>query len=91
MRVMRCLFKHLIFPNSLVTADSFYASFTNCIQKIPIPHLTRPMKQKFLHKRKLSSVFINCRGVPVQWAHGHVPTQYFEIYVAVHPQFRRPC
>ena len=25
------------------------------------------------------------RAVFVWWAHGHVPTQYFEIYVAVHP------
>ena len=31
-------------------ADSFYANFTNMtFQKIPIPHLTRTMKQKFLH------------------------------------------
>ena len=36
--------------NSLVNADSFYANFTNTtFQKIPIPHLTRPMRQKFLH------------------------------------------
>ena len=32
-------------PTSLVNADSFYATF----QKIPIPHLTRTMKQKVLH------------------------------------------
>ena len=25
------------------------------------------------------------RAVFVWWAHRHVPTQYFEIYVAVHP------
>ena len=25
------------------------------------------------------------RAVFVWWAHGHVPTQYFDIYVAVHP------
>ena len=28
---------------------------------------------------------VHCRAVFVRWAHGHVPTQYFEIYVAVHP------
>ena len=38
------------YTNSLINADSFYANFTNkTIQKIPIPHLTRPMRQKFLH------------------------------------------
>ena len=38
------------YTNSLVNADSFYANFTNTtFQKIPIPHLTRTMKQKFLH------------------------------------------
>ena len=36
--------------NSLVNADSFYANFTNTtFQKIPIPHLTHTMQQKFLH------------------------------------------
>ena len=38
------------YTNSLVNADLFYANFTNTtFQKIPIPHLTRTMKQKFLH------------------------------------------
>ena len=38
------------YTNSLDNADSFYAKFTNTtFQKIPIPHLTRTMKQKFLH------------------------------------------
>ena len=38
------------YTNSLVNADSFYANFTNMtFQKIPIPHLTRSMKQKILH------------------------------------------
>ena len=37
------------YTNSLVKADSFYTNLTNPnFQKIPIPHLTRPMKQKFL-------------------------------------------
>ena len=36
--------------NSLFNVDSFYANFTNTtFQNIPIPHLTRTMKQKFLH------------------------------------------
>ena len=40
----------LQYTNSLVNADSFYANFTNTtFQKIPIPHLTRTMKRKFLH------------------------------------------
>ena len=39
-----------MYTNSLVNADSFYANFNNTtFQKVPIPHLTRPMKQKFLH------------------------------------------
>ena len=38
------------YTNSLVNADSFYENFTiTTFQKIPIPHLTRPMRQKFLH------------------------------------------
>ena len=31
------------------------------------------------------------RAVSVRWAHGHVPTQYIEIFVALHPQFQRLC
>ena len=33
------------------------------------------------------TLWYGCRSrvVFVCWAHGHVPTQYFEIYVAVHP------
>ena len=52
---MRIFLKYQCFipplsTNSLVNADSFYANFTNAdFQKIPIPHLTRTMKQKFLH------------------------------------------
>ena len=39
-----------VYTKSLVNADSFYANFiTTTFQKIPIPHLTRTMKQKFLH------------------------------------------
>ena len=39
-----------MYTNSLVNTDSFYMNFTNTtFQKIPIPHLTRTMKQKFLH------------------------------------------
>ena len=39
----------LIYTNSLVNADTFYANFTNTtFQKITIPHLTRTMKQKVL-------------------------------------------
>ena len=30
------------------------------------------------------------RAVSVRWAHGHVPTQYIKIFVALHPQFQRP-
>ena len=42
--------KNLNYTNTLVNADSFYANFTNTtFQKIIIPHLTRTMKQKFLH------------------------------------------
>ena len=41
--------KNLKYTNSLVNAGSFYTNFPNTtFQKIPIPHLTRPMKQKFL-------------------------------------------
>ena len=36
--------------NSLVNADSFYANFANIpFKKIPVPHLTHTIKQKFLH------------------------------------------
>ena len=35
---------------SLVNTNLFYTNFTNMhFQKVPIPHLTRTMKQKFLH------------------------------------------
>ena len=35
---------------SLVNTNSFNTNFTNThFQKVPIPHLTRTMKQKFLH------------------------------------------
>ena len=38
------------YTNSLLIADSFYANFTNVnFQKIAIPHLTRPMKDKLFH------------------------------------------
>jgi hypothetical protein len=38
------------YTDSLVNADSFYANFTDTnFQKIPIPHIKRTMKQKFLH------------------------------------------
>ena len=44
---------HLFFVSytkSLVNMNSFYTNFTNThFQKVPIPHLTRTMKQKFLH------------------------------------------
>ena len=37
------------YTNSLVNADSFCVNFTNTtFYKIPIPHLTCPMEQKFL-------------------------------------------
>ena len=31
------------------------------------------------------------QGRICRWAYGHVLTQYFETYVAVHLHFRRPC
>ena len=38
------------YTKSLVNTNSFYKNFTNRhFQKVPIPHLTRTMKQKFLH------------------------------------------
>ena len=38
------------YTKSLVNTNSFYTNFTNThFQNIPIPHLTRTMKQKFLH------------------------------------------
>ena len=44
------MIKKSIYTNSLVNVDSFYTNFTNTtFQKFPIPHLTRPMGQKFLH------------------------------------------
>ena len=39
-----------LYTKSLVNTNSFYTNFTNThFQKVPIPHLTRTMKQKFLH------------------------------------------
>ena len=39
-----------LYTKSLVNINSFYTNFTNThFQKDPIPHLTRTMKQKFLH------------------------------------------
>ena len=39
-----------LYYKSLVNANSFYVNFINThFQKVPIPHLTRTMKQKFLH------------------------------------------
>ena len=39
-----------IYTKSLVNTNSFYTNFTNThFQKVPIPHLTRTMKQKFFH------------------------------------------
>ena len=39
-----------IYTKSLVNTNLFYMNFTNThFQKVPIPHLTRTMKQKFLH------------------------------------------
>ena len=35
--------------------------------------------------RTSSFSYYQDRAVSVRWAHGHVPTQYFEIYLAVHP------
>ena len=41
--------KKLMYTNSLVNADSFYANFTSTtFQKIPIPHSTSTKKQIFL-------------------------------------------
>ena len=40
----------LTFTKSLVNTNSFYTNFINThFQKVPIPHLTGTMKQKFLH------------------------------------------
>ena len=40
----------IMYTKSLVNTNSFYTNFTNThFQKVPIPHLTRTMKQKFLH------------------------------------------
>ena len=39
-----------LYTKSLVNTNSFNTNFTNRhFQKVPIPHLTRTMKQKFLH------------------------------------------
>ena len=41
---------HFKYTKSLVNTNSFYTNFTNThFQKVHIPHLTRTMKQKFLH------------------------------------------
>ena len=53
MTIFACLVSKIIdvrnYTNSLVNTDSFYANFTHTtFQKIPIPHLTHTMKQKFL-------------------------------------------
>ena len=46
--------------NSLVNTDSFYSNFSdNTFQKVPITHLTCPMKQKISSLCKFLSVFIN--------------------------------
>ena len=46
----RCLFERSILTKSLVNMNSFYTNFTKThFQKVPIPHLTRTMKQKFLY------------------------------------------
>ena len=38
------------YTKSLFNTNSFYTNFTNThFEKVPIPHLTRTMKQKFLH------------------------------------------
>ena len=40
----------LMYTKSLVNTNLFNTNFTNThFQKVPIPHLTRTMKQKFLH------------------------------------------
>ena len=45
-----CTLCTCIYTKSLVNTNSFYKNFTNThFQKVPIPHLTRTMKQKFLH------------------------------------------
>ena len=41
--------RNMNYTKSLVNTNSFYTNFTNTdFQKVPIPHLTRTMKQKFL-------------------------------------------
>ena len=40
----------ILYTKSLVNTNLVYTNFTNThVQKVPIPHLTRTMKQKFLH------------------------------------------
>ena len=42
--------KRTKYTKSLVNTNLVYTNFTNThFQKVPIPHLTRTMKQKFLH------------------------------------------
>ena len=42
--------KDKLYTNFLLNSESSYVNFTNTtFQKIPISHLTRTMKQKFLH------------------------------------------
>ena len=41
---------HITYTKSLVNTNLVNTNFTNThFQKVPIPHLTRTMKQKFLH------------------------------------------
>ena len=47
-----CLLKMILitYTKSLVNTNLFYTNFTNThFKKVPIPHLTHTMKQKFLH------------------------------------------
>ena len=60
--IFACLASKIIdvinYTNSLANADCFYANFTNTtFQKIPIPHLTHTMKQKFLHYHTVLILF----------------------------------
>ena len=42
--------RYLDLDNNFSNPDSFYENFTNTtFRKIPIPHLTPPMRQKFFH------------------------------------------
>ena len=52
-QTMTCIFGIMIvylYTKSLVNTNLVHTNFTNKhFQKVPIPHLTRTMKQKFLH------------------------------------------